>query len=94
MYLAIPKDLPTLHSELSQNPYLQSENLTNISIAVDMGDGIVPAQRTIALHELFSNCKLLKHSEGIWSLHTRALESNSLTSQDIAFRSWEPGHVL
>jgi hypothetical protein len=67
---ALPDHLPTLHSasshpSLSTSSVRRSDCLTPAgTIAVDMRDVIVPAQKTIDLQELFKNSQLVTHNEG------------------------------
>ena len=67
---ALPDNLPTLHSASSHPPLpfsseCRSDCLTPAGIiAVDMRDGIVPAQKTVDLQGLFKNSQLVTHNEG------------------------------
>src|SRR2546423_436249 len=67
---ALPDHLPTLHStsshpSLSTSSVRRSDRLTPTgTIAVDMRDVVVPAQKTIDLQGLFKTSRLVTHNEG------------------------------
>ena len=67
---ALPDHLPTLHSASSHPPLLPSSECRSGcltlagTIAVDMRDVVVPAQKTVDLQGLFKNSQLVTHNEG------------------------------